>query len=728
MSHQLAGLISAIPSGLLKIDDTGQITGCSEFLENMLGYTPGELPGSDVTQLLQEQVPQSNLLETILQARSPHSLFAIRKDGSRTPVEATSQSVADGTLTAIRDVSEREAATEALRESQQINKTGTWTYDLVANEVWWSPELFRILDLPVARLAPPFETHHQLFTPDSWRQLEPAVAAAAEQGTPYELQLELARRGQRRRFAVARCEPQFDAQGKVTRLIGTFQDVTELALSQAEKERLLNRLTLAKSAAGIGIWEWNFDTDELLWDENMYEIYGVDAPVSSYGDWHRTVHPDDVDSAESDLNTMLEENTIFRSNFRIYRKSQIRHVLAIASRSQSSVIGVNMDITELVRLREETRRMNELESLGVLAGGIAHDFNNQLAGIGAEAELLSHNADDHAYVAESASRLSRAVRRATGLTKQLLTFAQGGTPVRQSSSIKRLITESVEFSLRGTPVSVAYDFQEDLHNASIDRNQIGQVFQNIVINAVQAISDQGGTLHVSARNVSGPGTSHRFVRLVFRDNGPGMPDDVQSRVFEPYYTTKPHGHGLGLSICHSIIKQHGGEIDVVSSTGEGTEISILLPATSIAVSRPAAENRELEGAGRVLIVDDMPEVLSATGRMVATLGYTPTLSSSAHEATQQFRLAQSEGRPFDVVITDLTMPGTGGGRELLQALREIDPHVKAIVASGYANDPCFARPRDFGFSGRLGKPFTLSQLGAELKSAVGSDQNHRRTA
>lgn len=728
MSDQLAGLIRALPSGLLKIDDTGQITDCSEFLEVMLGYTPGELPGSDVTQVLQERIPESDLLESILQARSPRPLLAIRRDGSRTPVEVNSQSQADGTLTAVRDVSEREAAAEALRESQQINKTGTWTYDLVANEVWWSPELFRILDLPIARLAPPFETHHQLFTPDSWRQLEPAVAAAAEQGTPYELQLELARRGERRRFAVARCEPQFDSLGKVTRLIGTFQDVTELALSQAEKERLLNRLTLAKSAAGIGIWEWNFDTDELLWDENMYEIYGVDTPVSSYEDWHRTVHPDDVDSAESDLNTMLEANTIFRSNFRIYRNSQIRHVLAIASRSQSSVIGVNMDITELVRLREETRRMNELESLGVLAGGIAHDFNNQLAGIGAEAELLSYNADDHAYVAESAGRLSRAVKRATGLTKQLLTFAQGGTPVRQSSSIERLVTESVEFSLRGTPVSVSYDFQKDLHNASIDRNQIGQVFQNIVINAVQAIADQGGTLHVSAHNVNGVDTGHRFVRIAFHDNGPGMPDEVQARVFEPYYTTKQHGHGLGLSICHSIIKQHGGEIEVNSSAGAGTKISILLPATSVAVDRHTAENSQLQGAGKVLIVDDMKDVLSATGRMVATLGYTPTLACSAHEAVQQFRRAQSEDRPFDVVITDLTMPGTGGGRELLQVLIGIDPEVRAIVASGYANDPCFARPRDFGFSGRLGKPFTISQLGAELKSAVESDQNHRRTA
>jgi signal transduction histidine kinase/CheY-like chemotaxis protein len=625
-------------------------------------------------------------------------------------------------LAVLRDISEWDAATASLRESQKINKTGTWRFDLTTGEVWWSSELFRIFELPVAPAAPPYETHGALFTPESWQRLEPAVAAASEKGTPYELELELARRDGRRRFAVARCGPQFDETGKIVRLVGTFQDVTELALSQVEKDKLLDRLSLAKSAAGFGIWEWNPETGELTWDERMYELYGVDEPVLCYAGWRDRVHPEDVAEAEAGLQKAAAGEGEFKSNFRINRNGDVRHIYSVASMSNERMIGVNLDVTDQVRMREESRRMNNLESLGVLAGGIAHDFNNQLARISAESELLALRSTEPGYVAGAVGRLQLAVEKATSLTRQLLTFAKGGAPVRRSASIEDLVRENVEFARRGTPLGVEYEFAADLANIDVDYHQIGQVVQNIVINAAQAVGDSGGAIRVSARNVpsgSGRGPDAEFVELLIEDNGPGIPEHLLSRVFDPYFTTRKGGHGLGLAICHSIVQQHGGQISVTSEVETGTRFRVLLPATSRPVSEPLQAVQARGGDGRVLVVDDMPPVLEATERMVSALGYGSETASSVSAATARYQEAIDTGKPFDVVITDLTMPGSGGGVELLQKIRALDPAARVVVASGYADDASFSQAEHLGFVGRLSKPFKLVDLDRCLRKALG---------
>lgn len=732
MSDSFKQFLERIPLGSLLINQDGLIQYANSTLEALLGYQPEELNGTQIRlvipdnslendTLTQASANNGSCLETIGRGKITK---AICKDGSQINVEVLQETLADNStdfVLTLLPAPDRDAQLEALRQTQEINKTGTWRFDLAANEVWWSPELFRIFELPITPLAPPYETHMSLFTPESWAKLEPAVTAASTEGTPYQLELQLAPRHKNdiKRVAVARCEPQLDKQGNVVQLVGTFQDITELAAARTERDQLLERLSLAKGAAGIGIWEWNIDTGEVIWDEQMCEIFNVDIPYTDYEEWRRVIHPDDLQNAEAKLQHAIDTGEILSNSYRITRDSEIRNILVFAASNDGRMIGVNMDITEQTRLREEALRASNLQSLGTLAGGIAHDFNNQLASIGARAELLALRADESDFVSQMAEELSDAVERAADLTKQLLTFAKDSTLFKESASIEELVKKNIEFSLRGTSLAVQFDFDKDLWNADIDAHQIGQVIQNIAINALQAMSQSGSKLKIQARNVN-IDDSHpqleagRFIELSFEDNGPGMTEEVVSQIFTPYYTTKDHGHGLGLAMCHSIIGQHKGAINVSSTPGLGTKFVIYLPATTAPASNVKSATTLTTGSGNLLIVDDMEDVLQSMGGLVEALGYHCSLASNVTDAIIEFEEANAAGKPFDLVITDLTMPGSGGGVEVLEKLQVLDPDVKIIVLSGYGNNSIMSNPQSTGFAGKLQKPISLDKLSKEI--------------
>lgn len=736
MTTSIESLIQRIPAGLLIVEKSGFIRSANRFLEEMLGYERFELNGVLVDELLPESMRGRHAGYREHFFKHPNMpgmgkgrvLEALRKDGSIIHVEVIlsfDPEKDEEVIVKMLDVSDRVSAIEALTESQKINKTATWSYDFKAGIVYWSPELFRIFDLPIASEAPPFEEHHKLFTEESSKRLDQAVAKAIETGQPYELQLELRSTLGQRRFAIGRCNPQFDENDNVIKLLGTFQDVTELALSQMEANQAIERLNLAKSVAGIGVWEWDYTQDDILLDEQMREIYGWKKTHITYEDWQNSVHPDDLIAAEADLKKMLEEDVLFNSQFRITRGSQVRHIMAFASKKYDKVVGVNMDVTEQVLLREEARKSHNLEKLGVLAGGIAHDFNNQLASISTQAELLALKDSDSEYVKKVANRLQQSVQRATGLTRQLLTFSKGGKPIKESASIEELLRDNVEFSLRGSKLKVEFEFNEGLWNADIDSHQIGQVVQNIVINASQAVSETGGNLKVICGNkhidsTMGPLGLGRYLEIRFIDDGPGIAQEHISNIFDPYFTTKNDGHGLGLAISHSIVERHGGFMSVISELGNGATFTILLPATDEPVKAHAFDIHDLQGKGRILVVDDMPEVLAATKNMVTELGYQVATAFDVKQAIELFDKALSEGTPFDAVVTDLTMPGSGGGLELLNLLKDIDPDVQVIICSGYANNSVFAKAQALGFAGRLNKPFTLVEIGTELLRVIKS--------
>ncbi|MEE4245916.1 MAG: ATP-binding protein [Kangiellaceae bacterium] len=722
-------LFEQLPASLLIVDHNGRIYKITDFGSRMFGYQPNELLDVNISKIfpnlsLSEQLVKLSStteqkilsLNSIAQCKNHHSIA----------VDITVKQYEDDTLLiSSSDASERQKAVDALNNSQSINKAGTWSFNLISNEVWWSPELFRIFELPLSDLAPPYETHMSLFSPESWQRLEPAVAAAAEQGIPYELELQLSlkTKDNKPRYAIARCEPQLDKNNKVTELIGTFQDITELALARAERDRLLERLKLAKSAAQMGLWEWHRSTGELVWDDTIYDLYGIEQKSITYQDWRDAVHPSDVETAEKELLSSVESESLFHSRFRIIKNGEIRHISAFAVTKGDVVTGLNMDVTAEVKHQEEVLRMNNLDALGALAGGIAHDFNNQLASILGRTELIAINSKDSDYVIKMAKGLMKSVESAKALTKQLLTFSKGDTPIKESTSITELIQQNVEFSLHGASLSVNYRLPSVLWNAEVDPHQIGQVIQNIVINAVQAMNKPGGELIITAENTvitkASPQLSDGdYLKLTITDNGPGIQAEEVSRIFDPYYSTKAEGNGLGLAICHSIVTKHGGNIEVLSEADQGTTFVIHLPATT----KPAIPLHKSEsiktGKGKLLVVDDMPEVLDLLTEMVESIGYDCQPAASVEDAVKLYQEALSL-EPFDLVLTDLTMPGSGGGVEVLERLKEIDESVKVIVVSGYADKYSLANADSMGFSGKLKKPCGLAELSEEIMRVTG---------
>jgi len=395
--------------------------------------------------------------------------------------------------------------------------------------------------------------------------------------------------------------------------------------------------------------------------------------------------------------------------------------------TQMAILCVARDISERKRLDEERLRSQKLESLGVLAGGIAHDFNNLLTGILGNLSLTRANLPETGPVAERLAETEKATLRARDLTQQLLTFARGGAPVKTEASLAGLIQEAAGFAVRGTKAVCEYDFAEDLWLAQVDKGQLGQVLQNLVINAVHAMPE-GGTISLAANNLTvNPGelplTPGGYVLITVRDHGHGIPPEHLTKIFDPYFTTKQSGSGLGLAVVYSIVANHAGHITVQSEPGKGTTFFIYLPSAgkTPGAEKPAEATPALrKGHGKILVMDDEELIRDVSTAMLRQLGYEAHAVNDGEEAITRYLQAKKEGQPFALVIMDLTVPGGMGGKEAIAHLRQLDPQVKAVVSSGYANDPIMANFSEYGFCGVAPKPFSLQELSELLQTILNS--------
>jgi PAS domain S-box-containing protein len=401
------------------------------------------------------------------------------------------------------------------------------------------------------------------------------------------------------------------------------------------------------------------------------------------------------------------------------------------------------DVTERRRAEAERARAQRLESLGVLAGGIAHDFNNLLTAILGHASLIEETPDVPDPERRSAASIRRAGERAQALTVKLLTFARGGAPQTEPCDLGELLRETAELALSGTSVSARLALAPDLHPVEVDRAQMTQVISNLLINARQAMPD-GGVVEIEAGNatllpdadvadpaepadVAGETTAPvPGVQVAIRDHGPGIAPDQQQRIFEPYFSTKSDGTGLGLAVCHSVVARHGGWLGVRSTPGEGATFLIELPAAARpTTARPAPEAPAADPqppapapdpapsrtGGRILVLDDEPPVRSLLEQVLTAAGHEVVAVATGEQAIQAYTAAHGHpGRAFAAVIMDLTIPGDLGGAEALARIRAVDPGVRAIVASGYSQDPVMSAYRAHGFVARLAKPFDRSTL------------------
>ncbi len=514
---------------------------------------------------------------------------------------------------------------------------------------------------------------------------------------------------------------------ELEREIGERKQAEEaLRKKQQERENLINAID------GI-VWEVDVERFEFTFVSQKAERllgYPTEQWLHNSTFWVSHMHESDREWTTEFCMTAVREGRDHEFEYRMIaadgRIVWLRDIVKVVTEKGrlTKLQGVMIDITEHKQMEEEIRKNQNLESLGILAGGIAHDFNNLLTGVMGNLSLLEMmlNKDSDEY--QIAKEGQRAAERTRDLTQQLLTFAKGGAPVKKRAAIDVLVREMTELSLHGSKTKAEYQLAENLHSVFIDPGQIGQVLQNLVINADQAMPE-GGTLVVAAENVviserdPLPLAAGDYVKVSVVDQGIGMSSEVMAKIFDPYYTTKLAGHGLGLSITHSIVQRHDGHIEVRSEQNVGTTFEFYLPAEQRQTAGDAKPRETLaRGTGRILLMDDEQMIHATVAKMLERLGYEVQGVYDGAAAIEAYKAAIDEGLPYDLVIMDLTIPGGMGGQEAIGKLLAIDPQARVLVSSGYAHDPVMAHYAEYGFAGAMAKPVTIRQLAQTIKGVL----------
>ncbi len=528
-----------------------------------------------------------------------------------------------------------------------------------------------------------------------------------------------------------------EGEGGVTGAVALLVDVSRRRRDEKEKHRMAHQLLEALEFLGDAVWVEDATRRIVYVNRVARETLGLEVgDLNTDGDllygklrvgnWHGiAIRPGHgaVDEAVRRGQAIGPVERLIEVPGR-----GALHCLAEAvpwpdGQGRSGVLYALRDVSDIRRAEEERLRARRIEALGVFAGGIAHDFNNILTVV--LGNLALARADEPAGseadgLLESAEH---ACQQAAGLTRQLLTFSRGGAPVTRSIALAGLLEESANYVLQGSQARVRVEMPPDLWRVEADAGQIHQVITNIVLNAMQAMPE-GGLVDLLAENVRleaddqptvQPGS---YVHVAIGDHGTGIAERDLEHIFEPYFTTRPDGHGLGLATSWSIMRRHGGYIQAESVVGEGTVVHLYLPRARAALEPPAAPVCHPEQTRRVLLMDDEREILAVSGEMLRRMGHQVTLARDGGEALAACHEAQAEGLPFEVAILDLTIPGGMGGRETASRLRRMDPEIRLIASSGYSNDAVMGDYRAYGFEGVLAKPYRREELEAAIETVM----------
>jgi PAS domain S-box-containing protein len=526
------------------------------------------------------------------------------------------------------------------------------------------------------------------------------------------------------------------ADGEAANCRGIFRDIT--ARKQAEAALAAEKEQLAVTLRSIGDGVITTDTEGriVLINKVAEELTGWSQEEACGLPLDRVFH---IVSAKTGERCENPAEQVLRTGITVSLASQTalvskdgtKRIIADSGapicNSESAIIGavlVFRDITEQLALEINQQRAEKLESVGILAGGIAHDFNNMLTGIVGNISIAKMYAEADSKIHERLAVAEKAAFRARDLTHQLLTFAKGGAPVMKTSSIQEILTDLSKFALRGSNVRCCFDIADDLWRGNMDTGQISQVIHNLLINADQAMP-AGGQILVKAENKVL--TSHdglplqngNYVHISVCDAGIGIAAENLPRIFDPYFTTKEKGSGLGLATSYSIVKNHDGCITVDSTPGEGTTFHVFLPASPQGPAKSKQQwSKAVTGSGRILVMDDEEMIRDIAGALLRVIGYSVTFAEDGEQAIALYRESMDKKEPFDVVIMDLTVPGAMGGKEAITQLLELDPQVKALVSSGYSTDPVMSDYRSFGFKGMVLKPYVIEDLSKALQRVL----------
>ena len=490
------------------------------------------------------------------------------------------------------------------------------------------------------------------------------------------------------------------------------------------------RFRLLCDSAPIGIFMADSKGRNIYSNPRLEEICGQAAPENPEQGWDMPIHPEDraealrfwqeliatgrPDSHEPRLQTPKGETQRIRT---------LVNPIKDQDGQVTGYVGTVEDITSLAQAREEMIKIQKLESVGLLAGGIAHDFNNILTGILGNISLAQIFVEPSSKAQGPLKEMEKASERAAALTRQLLTFAKGGDPVKKAVSVNHLVSEAVSIALRGSNVQGVIAISDSVHAVEVDEGQMLQALSNIVINGAQAMPE-GGKLTVEAHNAR-LGRANRlglpageYVKVSISDEGSGIPEGHLGKIFDPYFTTKPNSTGLGLASTYSILAKHGGHVGAHSQPGAGATFTLHLPSCGKRSAEIGAEigasDAEHHQGGAILVMDDDQMIRTIATQMLECLGYQVSVCDNGTEAISLYRSAQDAGTPFEAVIMDLTIAGGMGGAEAAQHILAIDPEARLIVSSGYNNDRVMADYRKYGFCSVIPKPYRTSDLSAVL--------------
>ncbi|MFZ2198973.1 MAG: PAS domain S-box protein [Thermodesulfovibrionales bacterium] len=735
------GLFEFSPTALIVVNRHGNIDRTNKQAEKLFGYSGNELINLHHEVLLPEEFRGKHVEHRrkymsesrIRPMGTGLELVGRRKDGSEFPVDISLGPLKVEeemvVLAAINDVSERKKAEEALRQSEQRFSSfmlhlpaAAWIKDLQGRYIYANEEAEQIFSTPVHALIG--KTDFEIFPTETAHQFVRNDQRALAEGGSIETTEVLRQADGIAHYSIVSKFAVPGADGKPMCVAGVAFDITERKLAEVALRQSEEKYKFLVDATHTGyvildgsgrVIDANQEYVRMTGHEALDEILG-----RSVVEW----------TAEYDLERNAEE---------VKKCAETGHVRSllidyVSKNGRITPVEINADamhiddtvriytlcrdISEQRHLEEERLRTQKLESIGTLAGGIAHDFNNLLQGLFGYISLARVTLEQPQKAGAMLQQAEEALHLTVNLTNQLLTFSKGGTPVKRLIRLEPVIENAIKFALSGSHTNSKIDVAADLLPVEADEGQLAQVIQNIVLNASESMAGRG-TVIVSIRNtdipketISGLPEGGRFVSLSIQDSGTGISGENLAKIFDPYFTTKQKGSGLGLATSYSIIRNHGGIIDVQSEPGKGSTFTIYLPASKDAAvaDKATAPMTTAAGKRKILVMDDEELVRKVVKDMIESLGHEVECAAAGEAAIKMFRHARESGIPFDVVILDLTVKGGMGGEIAVRKLAEIDPYVFAIASSGYADNPVMAHFQAYGFSAFLNKPYKIGAL------------------